>query len=120
MSHIVSIQTKLHDRSAISAACQRLNLAQPTDGTAKLFSGQATGLIVQFPGWRYPAVVDTGTGQVQYDNFNNHWGDQRHMDAFLQAYAVEKAKLEARKQGYSVSEQSLPDGSIRVQITTGQ
>jgi hypothetical protein len=38
------------------------------------------------------------------------------LDAFLQAYAVEKAKLEARKQGHSVSEQQLADGSIRVQI----
>ena len=30
--------------------------------------------------------------------------------------AVEKAKLEARKKGYSVSEQALNDGSIRLQI----
>ena len=30
--------------------------------------------------------------------------------------AVEKAKLEARKKGYSVSEQPLQDGSIRLQI----
>ena len=34
----------------------------------------------------------------------------------LQAYTVEKAKIEARRQGHSVSEQLLTDGSIRVQI----
>jgi hypothetical protein len=40
---------------------------------------------------------------------------------FLEVYSVafEKAKLEARKQGYAVSEQALADGSIRVQIVEG-
>jgi hypothetical protein len=33
-------------------------------------------------------------------------------------YAVEKAKLEARKKGYSVTEQSRQDGNIVLQITT--
>jgi hypothetical protein len=50
MSHIVSIQTKVRDPSAIAAACQRLNLPTPTQGTAKLFSGNASGLLVQLPG----------------------------------------------------------------------
>jgi hypothetical protein len=30
--------------------------------------------------------------------------------------AFEKAKLEARKKGYSVSEQALNDGSVKLQI----
>ncbi len=47
------------------------------------------------------------------------WGDQGHLDHFLQMYAVEKAKLEARKKGYAVSEQALQDGSIRVSISEG-
>ena len=44
-----------------------------------------------------------------------------HLDRFLQAYAVEKAKLEARNRGHSVTEQSLSDGSIKltVQVTGG-
>ena len=40
------------------------------------------------------------------------------LDRLLQIYAVEKAKLEARKQGYDVSERALQDGSILVQIQT--
>jgi hypothetical protein len=32
---------------------------------------------------------------------------------------VEKAKLEARRQGYQVSEQALHDGSIKLQIVEG-
>jgi hypothetical protein len=44
------------------------------------------------------------------------WGDQKHFDGFLQAYAVEKVKLEGRKKCYTVNEQALQDGSIKVQV----
>jgi hypothetical protein len=116
VSHIVTIQTKVHDPIAVAAACQRLNLAVPVHGTAQLFSGEATGLLLQFPGWQYPAVIDTLTGTVKCDTYEGHWGDQVHLDKFLQMYAVERAKLEARKKGYSVTEQALQDGSIKLQI----
>jgi hypothetical protein len=86
-------------------------LPAPTQGTAKLFSGEVSGLLVQLPGWQFPAVIDTLTGVVSYDNYSEHWGEQRQLDKFLQMYAVEKAKLEARKKGYTVSEQTLQDGS---------
>lgn len=44
------------------------------------------------------------------------WGDPVHLGRFLQIYAVERVKLESRKQGYTVSEQALQDGSIKVQV----
>ena len=44
------------------------------------------------------------------------WGEQARLDAFLQSYAVEKAKIEARKKGHTVTEQSLTDGSIKLTI----
>ncbi len=116
MSHIVSIQTKVRDPVAVSAACQRLGLALPSVGTVKLFSGQATGLLVQLPGWRYPAVIDTSSGEVRFDNYGGNWGDQKHLDRLLQSYAVEKAKIEARKRGHNVTEQQLADGSIKLSI----
>jgi len=119
MSHIVSIQTKIHDTAALRAACQRLNLAPANEGTAQLFSGEASGWNVQLSGWQYPVVIDTLSGEIRYDNYGGHWGEQRELDRLLQAYAVEKAKLGARKKGYSVSEQSLENGSIKVQIAEG-
>ena len=119
MSHLVSIKTRIHDPAAIAAACQRLGLPQPVQGTAKLYSGEASGLLLQLSGWQFPAVIDLGSGVVQYDNYAGAWGEQAHLDRFLQAYAVERAKLEARKKGYVVSEQTLSDGSIRVQISEG-
>jgi len=88
----------------------------PTIGTAALFGGQVNGLLIQLPDWLYPAVVDLATGEVRFDVYEGEWGDRQHLDRFLQAYAVEKAKLEARKKGCQVSEQTLADGSIRVQI----
>jgi regulator of protease activity HflC (stomatin/prohibitin superfamily) len=41
----------------VRAACQRLKLEQPSHGIARLFSGEATGLIVKLPAWQYPAVA---------------------------------------------------------------
>jgi hypothetical protein len=113
------MQTKVHDPVAVAAACQRLSLTAPVQGTVQLFSGEATGLIVKLPGWEYPAVIDVLTGVVRYDNFNGIWGDQQHLNRFLQSYAVEKTKLEARKRGHTITEQQLGDGSIRIQIAEG-
>lgn len=116
MSHIVHIETEVRDAAAVQAACQRLNLAAPVHSTARLFSGEATGLIVNLPDWRYPVVCDTATGQIQFDNYDGRWGDRTHLDRFLQAYAVERAKAEARRAGHSVTEQPLVDGSIKLTV----
>ncbi len=74
MSHVVEIQTKVHDPAA---ACQRLSLAAPVQGTVRLYSGEATGLIVRLPGWPYPAVVEPLTGTIRYDIFQGRWGALR-------------------------------------------
>jgi len=118
MSHIVVIETRVYDVAALSAACRRLGLAEPVHGNVRLFSGDATGLSVKLPGWRYPLVVDTADGSVKYDNYEGRWGDPEKLGQLLQMYAVEKAKMEARKKGYGVTEQACQDGSIVVQIAT--
>jgi hypothetical protein len=119
LSHIVEIKTEIRDAQAVKAACARLNLPQPEHKTTRLFSATATGLAVQLPGWSYPVVCNLQTGQAQYDNYNGHWGEQKHLNAFLQSYAVEKAKIEARKKGHTCAETRLQDGSIRVTIRVG-
>jgi hypothetical protein len=116
MSHIVTIQARVHDPVAVAAACRRLGLAEPVQGTAQLFSGEAAGLIIHLPGWQYPAVIDPLTGVVRYDNYGGEWGDQAELARFIQAYLVEKVRLEANKKGYQISEQALQDGSIKLQI----
>src|SRR5579859_7912359 len=114
MSHIVSIKTQVRDPAALSAACARLHLSAPVQGTARLYSGEATGLIVTLPGWTYPAVIDTHTGEIRCDHFEGRWGNPRELDRLLQAYAVEMCRLAARQKGYAVTEQQLPDGSVKL------
>jgi hypothetical protein len=119
LSHIVTIQTQIKDPAALCAACRRLGLAEPVQGTAQFYANEATGLIVNLPGWRYPVVVDIATAEIRLDNFNQAWGEQSQLDRLMQAYACEKAKLEARRQGHAVTEQPLPDGSIKLTIQVG-
>jgi hypothetical protein len=121
MSHIVQIQTEVRDAVAARAACNRLNLPPPITGAFNLFAEKVAGIGVQLPGWKYPVVCQLDSGQVKFDNYGGHWGSQQALDRFLQAYAVEKARIEARKKGYSIIEQPLADGSIKltVQVTGG-
>jgi len=116
MSHIVVVKTEIRDAAAVRASCQRLGLPQPVEGTHRLFTSSATGLAVQLPKWRYPAVCDLSSGQMHYDNFRGHWGDPAKLDQFLQAYAVERAKAEARRRGHQVTEAKLTDGSIKLTV----
>jgi hypothetical protein len=115
----VTIQTEVRDATAVAAACRRLGLPEPMRGTAKLFEGEAAGLLVHLPGWLYPIVLDTDAGRIHFDNYNGCWGERKQLDRFLQAYAVERAKLEARRKGYTATEQPLADGSIRLTVNVG-
>lgn len=119
MSHIVSIQTEVRDPVAIRSACDRLRLPEPVFGQTKLFTTSATGWAVQLPEWRYPIVCDVNTAKIAFDNYGGRWGDQVQLNRFLQRYAVEKAKIEARKKGHTVTEQSLEDGSVKLTINIG-
>lgn len=116
MSHIVTIQTKVRDVEAIRFACRRLSLCDPYHGTAKLYTSQATGWIINFPTWQYPVVCEVESGNLLYDNFEGRWGSITDVHRFLQAYAVEKTKLEARKAGHTAYELPLEDGSVRVTV----
>ena len=116
MSHIVTIRTQVRDAAAVAAACQRLGLPLPTERIVKLFSGSASGLAVELPGWNYPVVCELASGSLKFDNYGGSWGNQTELDKFLQAYAVEKARLEARKKGYNVTEQALPNGEVKLTI----
>lgn len=120
MSHIVTIETQIKDVTALRAACQRLGLPEPTWETTRLFSGEATGYCVRLPDWRYAVVCDVEGGQILYDNFSGRWGNQRELDRLLQGYAVEKTRLEAHRQGHTITEQQLADGSIKLSVQVGE
>lgn len=67
----------------------------------------------------YPIVCDVNTAEIAFDNYGGRWGDPKQLDRFLQGYAVEKAKVEARKKGHTVTEQSLEDGSVKLTVNVG-
>ncbi|MCD0462486.1 DUF1257 domain-containing protein [Roseiconus lacunae] len=119
MSHIVLITAEIRDLVALRSSCRQLDLSDPVHKTVKLFNDVATGHCVQLPRWRYPVVCDIASGSIRYDNFAGHWGDQSELDRLLQRYAAEKATLEARRQGYTVTEQPLSDGSLKLTVHVG-
>jgi len=119
VSHIVEIATQVRDPVAIRAACERLRLPPPVHGATKLFAGEVIGWAVQLREWRFPVVCDTTTGKVHYDNYGGRWGDESRLHRFLQAHAVEKTRIEVRKQGHTMTEKSLPDGSVRLTVAVG-
>ncbi|MCR9210747.1 MAG: hypothetical protein NXI28_21165 [bacterium] len=119
MSHTVTIATHVLDAAAVRKACDRLGLDEPVEGEVKLFSQTVLGLAVQLAKWRYPVVFDLATGETRFDNYQGYWGNQKELDQFLQAYAVEKTKLEARRKGYSVTERSLEGGRIQLSVNVG-
>lgn len=116
MSHIVRIETEVRDAAAVAAAATRLDLPPPQQGTHQLFTSQATGLAVHLPQWRYPVVCQLETGQLAFDNYQEAWGDRRELDRFLQAYAIEKTRLEARRSGYAVTEAPLASGAVKLTL----
>ena len=124
MSHIVEIKTEVRDEAAVQSACSRLHLPRATRGTFELYSSTETGLGIELPHWKYPVVATSDesgrlTGQLRFDNYNGRWGSQEFLDRFLQTYAIEKAKIEARKKGHSVVEQRLDNGSIKLTVNVG-
>jgi hypothetical protein len=116
MSHLVSVQTRLTDAAAIAAACKRLELPGPTQGTVEFYSGTASGLLVQLPGWQYPAVIDTSSGLVQLDTYEGRWGEERHLHRLLHTYVIEKCRLEALAKRHTFCEQPLEDGFVLLRI----
>jgi hypothetical protein len=114
--HIVEIKTEVRDAAAVHNACMRLKIPMPSFQTVRLFSGRETGFVVQLPDWKYPIVCDLKSGQLKYDNFEGFWGNPKELDRFLQAYAIERARIKARKKGHSVTEQEMADGSVKLTI----
>lgn len=115
MSHVATIKTQMLDVTAINAACKRLGIPESVNGRHQLYDGAYTGIGVKLPGWKYSVVIEP-TGELKYDNYKGQWGHIDRLNEFRQAYGVEKAKIEARKKGMSVTETKLPDGRIQVRM----
>ncbi|NNJ24328.1 DUF1257 domain-containing protein [Alienimonas chondri] len=119
MSHVVTIETKLRNSAALSAACVRLKLPEPKREKVKFFDGaEHSGLAVRPPGFVYPVLVQPD-GAVRCDTYEGRWGDDAFLGRLKQAYAIEAAKLQAKARGHRISETPLPDGGVKLTVTAG-
>ncbi|QDT14207.1 DUF1257 domain-containing protein [Alienimonas californiensis] len=120
MSHIVTVAAKATDPAALAAACRRLKLPPPQTETVTFFDRSVrTGSTVRPPGFVYPIVCDTDSGDLYHDTYEGRWGSEAFVGRLLQAYAVEKTKLQAKARGHRCTETALADGSVRLTVTAG-
>ena len=141
MSHVAEIEIQITDLAALAAACRRLGFVfregQKTykwygrwEGDYPLpegFSQEDLGKCdhaIQVPGADYEVGVvkaRQGTGYRLLWDFWFQGGLTERLgskaEKLVQAYGVEKAKREARKQGFSVYETTREDGSVRLTLT---
>ena len=117
MSHIVSIKTEVRDPAAVAAACRRLGLPEPVHGTARLFEGEATGLLVKLPGWLYPVVVRHRHRPGPLRQLRRAVGRRRSTStASCRSTPWRRPSWRPARRATPSAEQALDDGSIRLQI----
>jgi len=138
MSHVVRIKTELRDLAAIQAACNRLGWTLNEGATTYKWWGRYMGdsplpegftaedlgkctHSITVAGATYQiGLVKQNTGFLPLWDYWSSGGLKKSTgETLAQAYAIEKAKIEARKQGHSVTEKALADGSVELTITTG-
>ena len=131
MSHYSEVVIEFTDEGCLMAALKRLGFqgkvelhreAQPLYGYQGDIRAQKAHLIIrrQHVG---PAANDLGFERQpdgkyrawisEFDQRQNGYGDA-WLGKLKQAYGVEKARAEAKKRGYRVSEQQQDDGRIRL------
>lgn len=112
MSHRIQVKKlKLTDQQILRRAAELIGATLVQDGeviTHRLYNATVEGVGVHLPGWRYPVIVDKD-GNVHYDNYQGHWGDQKQLDKLLQKYVEEKAKHDALMYGFTVENSYIND-----------
>ena len=117
MSSTFNVEIEMHDKQALEKACERLGI-KIQEGSHKLYAGTEKGTGVFLPEWRYPVVIKE-SGTIAYDNYNGSWGKIEELNKLKAFYGAEKAKIEARKKGYTCFEkwnEQTKEIEVRIQI----
>lgn len=140
MSHMSKIETEYRDLDAIKMAAKRLGWAFVEGATTYRWYGRFVGdspmpegltqqdlgkcehkIVV--PGADYEVGFRrnaAGNWQAVWDWFQSgglHTIMGKDGSVLKQAYGIEKAKMEARKKGYSIVEKKLPNGTIQLKCS---
>jgi hypothetical protein len=126
MSHIQTIEIEITDITALKSACKRLGLEWKQDQKTFKWWGKEDSKCdhaISVPGATYEIGVLKNVGMkgftLQVDYYDGKVTEKIGQlgGLFKQAYALEKAKLEAIKKGYSVREHRINDKQIELRIT---
>jgi hypothetical protein len=131
MSHYSEVQIEFKDRAALVAALGRLGFKDKVEvhQEAKSLYGyqgdrreqqahiiirrQHVGLAANDIGFQRQSDGTYRAWVSEFDQRQNGYSEA-WMGKLKQAYGVEKARAEAKKRGYRVSEQKLDDGRVRL------
>lgn len=117
MSDTATIQLQINDEAALAAACTAMGLPAPVRGVADLFETKGhRGLILRFPGWRYPVILDPATGTAHYDVYHGQWGNPADFQKLQQHYGLQRAKALALRAGKTVTQKVKADGTLTLVI----
>lgn len=128
MSHIQTIEINITNVQALKNACKRLGLEWKQDQKTFKWYGanpEKCDHAITAPGANYEiGVLKNGdrkgyTLQVDYYDRGITAKIGQLGGLFKQAYALETAKLEAIKKGYSVREHKVNDRQIELRIVMG-
>jgi len=131
MSHYSEVQIEFRDRAALIAALERLGLKGKVEihQEAKALYGyqgdrreqqghiiirrEHVGLAANDIGFQRQSDGTYRAWISDFDRKENGYNDS-WLGRLKQAYGVERAKAEAKKKGYRVTEQKQDDGRIRL------
>ena len=110
MSHFTSISAEIRDLEALRVAVARCGGEIVENAECRYYYGtQQKEIVIKLPGSKYDAALERqtdGSYRLTADWYQGHVAQYlgTNGDNLLQLYAVEKAKLEGRRRGYSVTE----------------
>ena len=123
MSHTTKVQVQFKDSKALRDACNALKIPfQEGPFTVSFYDGQKHegNIKVTLPGWTYPVLFNSQTGDVAYDNYEGKWGDIRQLHNLVQEYALQVAEDQASElklQGWTIERVPQANGDIQLVLT---
>lgn len=117
MSHFTQINAEIRDLEALRAAVARCGGEVVENAECRYYYGsQQKEIVIRLPG-RYDAALERqtdGSYRLTADWYGGHVAKYlgENGDSLLQLYTVEKAKLEGRRRGFSVTERQDGDAIL--------
>lgn len=125
MSHMSVVGIVIHDISSLERACRVLGLTLRRDRKEATYYNHKKKrcfAVVEVPGTAFEVAVQKnpdGTYSLEADFYGQEGKILekicgKNLGKILQIYAIERAKVRARQQGYSYHETKMADGSVKL------